>query len=102
LRRGTREGVTASGTPLAHHEIGLAQAPEDLLEVARGDRLALAHDPDLDRLALPLEGEGEDAADRLLNLEREAPRNQPCTTSPIRRGAAARRHVRRGVILARA
>src|SRR5690606_12565251 len=71
-RRIARQHVAAAGAALAGHQPGAPQALEDLLEVARRDALALADRLHRHGLALSVVGEIEDAADRILRLDREA------------------------------
>src|SRR5262249_4084575 len=69
---GASEGVAAARAALARHDLVAAQTPEDLLEIASWDALALADHADLHGLAVAVVGEIEYPADRILHLEREA------------------------------
>ena len=72
LGRRPRKHVAAAGAAPAGDEPGPAQALEDLLQVARRDRLPLADAAQSDGLALAVVGDVEDAADRVAGPEREA------------------------------
>src|SRR5262245_55323535 len=71
--RGRRAGerVAAARSALARDDVVAPQPAEDLLEIARRDRLPLADHPDLHGLAMAVVGQVEHAADRILHLERK-------------------------------
>ena len=67
-----RQSITAPRAAFAPYQAGLAEFAEDLLEVATGNTLALAHHADLHGLVVGVVREVKDPADRVLDLERKA------------------------------